>query len=353
MDWFSSSRRQDKLRYVRVDWDSRKEIEELDGILTGEIERNDLTSIKSSGSLNYVDEPDIGRDFLRIYSDSYQPQTGERVSVAHGTYLVSTPSSTYRGAIEEGTADLYSVLQVLAEDAVEEVLCLPAGTVAVSAAAQLITGAKLPVVASANAASLNADAIWDAGTTKLEIINWLMAFAGFSSAQVDGYGNVRLAPYSDPTNKTPVFAFTDDDQCVFKSGIVREYDIFNTANVITVVCSNSETGDMTATAINDDPLSAFSTVSRGRRIVRCETISDVDNQEALQVKADSLLVSETAAVESFEIEHVFVPLEMGDIINLEYNAAGLSRSGLAAVRQTMQLRPGMECKTRFRRFVRS
>ncbi len=353
MDWFSSSRRHDVFRYMRVDWTSRKEVEELDGITGGEIERNDLTSIKSSGSLNYVKEPDVGRDFLRIYSDSYQPQTGERLSIAHGTYLVSTPSSTFRGAIEEGTADLYSVLQILAEDAVETVLSLPAGTVAVSAAAQLITGANLPVVASASAASLNADAIWDAGATKLEIVNWLMDFAGFSSAQVDGYGNVRLVPYSDPTNKTPTFSFADDDNCVFKSGIVREYDIFNTANVITVTCSNSETGDMSATSINDDPLSAFSTVSRGRRIVRCETVSDIDNQSALQAKADALLVSETAAVESFEIEHVFIPLDMGDVITLDYRAAGLNRSGLASVRQTMQLRPGMECKTRFRRFVRS
>ena len=70
------------------------------------------------------------------------------MSIAHGTFLVSTPSSTFRGSIEEGSADLYGVLQVLAEDAFEEPLVLPAGTLAVAKAAEIVRGCDLPVVAS-------------------------------------------------------------------------------------------------------------------------------------------------------------------------------------------------------------
>ena len=113
MNWFSSGR-VDTFRFVRVRWGTWTETEELEGIIGGTLERNDSTAIKASGSLDYILEPALGSDLVRVYSDSYYPPTGERTSIAQGTYLASTPSSTYRGAIEEGTADLYGVLHVLA-----------------------------------------------------------------------------------------------------------------------------------------------------------------------------------------------------------------------------------------------
>ena len=109
MNWFSSGR-VDSFRFVRVRWGTWTETEELEGIIGGTLERNDSTAIKASGSLDYILEPALGSDLVRVYSDSYYPPTGERTSIAQGTYLASTPSSTYRGAIEEGTADLYGVL---------------------------------------------------------------------------------------------------------------------------------------------------------------------------------------------------------------------------------------------------
>lgn len=354
MDWSSSGRR-DSFRFMRVSADNWQEVEEVHGVTGGSLDRNDLTSIKASGSLDYIDEPQLGRDYIRVYSDSVYPPTGERVSIAHGTYLVSTPSSTYRGAIEEGTADLYGVLQVLAEDSFEAPLVLSAGTPAVSKAAEIIADAGLPVVASASAASLNAAAVFDdEDASKLDAVNWLMDFAGFGSAACDGYGNVLLRPYVDPTARKPTVALHDDGRCVYRAGVVREYDMFDVPNVVIVTCSSAEgDADMVAEAVNDDPMSAFSTATRGRRIVSRETVTDIDSQAALQAKADALLASKTSAVESFEVAHAYIPMDMGDVCDFAYDAAGIRRDDIAAVRQTMKLRPGMECATRFRRFVRS
>lgn len=353
MDWFSSGR-VDEFRYMRVDRRTWREVGEVGGITGGSLDRNDLAPVKASGSLAYFAAPDIGNDLLRVYSDSYLPSTGETASVAHGTYLVSTPSSTYRGCIEEGTADLYGVLQVLAEDAFDGPLCVPAGTVAVSMAASIASGVGLPVVASPSAATLNKAAVFDdEGASKLDAVNWLLGFAGFASAGCDGYGNVLMRPYADPSHRSPTVEMRDDrGRCVFAADVVREYDAFNVPNVVTVVCSGSDGAVLAATAVNDDPMSAYSTVSRGRRIVHRETVSDVDGQDALQARADALLSAKTSAVESYGVSHVYTPMEMGEVCDFAYSKAGIYRNDIAAVSQTMLLRPGMPCTTRFRRFVR-
>lgn len=353
MDW-SSSGRIDTFRYVRVTWDDRQETEELVGITGGSLERNDRTAIKVSGSLTYVDEPDLGRDLLRVYSDSFDPQTDERISIAHGTYLVATPSSTYRGAIEEGTADLYGVLQVLAEDALEAPLVLAAGDGALEKAKELVTGAGLDVVASTSTAKLTAPAVFDdEDASKLDAVNWLLSFAGFESATCDGFGNVLLRPYVNPADRAPSFTLRDDDACVYRSGVVRECDTFSVPNVVTVTCTSaSNDAPLAATAENNDPASPFSTAARGRRIVYKESISDIAGSDELEAKAASLLATKTSIAETFEIVHAYLPMTMGDVCDFVYDRAGIRRNDLVAVRQTMALRPGMECTTEFQRCLK-
>lgn len=353
MDW-SSSGRIDTFRYVRVTWGTWEEAEEIAGITGGTLERNDLTAIKASGSLTYIDEPSLGRDLLRVYSDSLDPRTAERVSIAHGTYLVATPSSTYRGAIEEGTADLYGVLQVLAEDALSSPLVLTAGADAVEEARKLIEATGLRAVTASHGAKLTASAVFDdEDASKLDAVNWLLSFAGFESATCDGFGNVLLRPYANPADRAPSFSLRDDDACVFRSGIVRECDAFSVPNVVTVTCTSAgNNAPITATAENDDPESAFSIDARGRRIVYKESVSDSAGEKALAARAEAVLATKTAAAESFEIAHAYFPMNMGEVCEFVYDRAGIRRNDLAAVRQTMALRPGMECTTRFQRCTR-
>lgn len=354
MDWRSSNGRIDSFRFMRVNRDSWLEVERLDGIAGGVLERNALTDIKASGSLDYVAEPVLGRDLLRVWSDSVDVATGERASIAHGTYLVSTPSSSYRGSIEEGSVDLYGVLQILMEDSFEEPLALPSGTLAVAKAVEMVRDVGLPVVAAPSSAALNADAVFDEDASKLDVVNWLLDFAGFESADCDGFGNVLMRPYRVLANRVPALSLKDDDSCVYRSGVVRECDGFGVPNVVVVSCSNAS-GDhelVPAIAVNDDPSSAFSTVSRGRRIVHKESVKDVFSQDVLQSKAEALLAEKTSVSESFEINHAYVPMEMGDACSFVYAAAGIRRDDLVAVRQSMTLRPGMECVTSFRCFSR-
>ena len=352
MDWLSNSGRKDEFQYWRVARnDLENEVGLVSGITGGSLEWNDLSDIKTSGSLDYIERPNIGNDLLRVVSMSTDLATGGFERVVHGTYLVSTPSSSYRGAIEEGTADLYSVLQVLAEDYFEEPFVLKAGATAVTAAANIVVSAGLPVVASPSDVQITGDVVFDSDDSKLEIVNSLLGMAGFASADCDGYGRVLLRPRGgDP--RVPRWSLADDSTCVFRSGIAHECDVFSVPNVVVVGCKSSGEDDVApGIAVNDDPNSPFSIKSRGRRIVLHETISNVTDHAALQARAERTLLEKMALADDYEVAHSYIPLNMGEACALRYDKAGVRCDNLVAVRRSMKLRPGMECTTHFRRYV--
>lgn len=353
MDWLSNNVRKDEFQYWQVSRDDlENEVGLLGGITGGSLEWNDMSDIKTSGSLDYIEKLAVGNDFLRVVSVSTDLATGEFERVVHGTYLVSTPSSTYRGAIEEGTADLYSVLQILAEDYFEEPFVLKAGATAVTAAANIVVSAGLPVVASPSDVQTVGDVVFDSDDSKLEIVNSLLEMAGFAAADCDGYGRVLFRPCgSDP--RTPRWSLADDSTCVFRSGIAHECDAFSVPNVVVVGCKSSGEEDVApGIAVNGDPSSPFSIGARGRRIVLHETVSNVADHAALQAKAEKILLEKMALADDYEVVHSYIPLNMGEVCELRYAKAGVHCENLVAVRRSMKLRPGMECATHFRRCVR-
>jgi hypothetical protein len=139
---------------------------------------------------------------------------------------------------------------------------------------------------------------------------------------------------------------------IFSDVVKYEFNIFEVPNkVIAIKSAADDEAPMTAVAVNSDPQSIYSTVSRGRVVPYIETVSDVENQAALQAVADRVLASKTSAVESVEISHPFLPYWNGDALRLCYTKHDLDLTGIA-VSKELSLIPGMVCKTRIRRFVR-
>ena len=340
IDWLSNAGRMDEFVYERVNLRTGEVFGRVEGITGGTLERDLHSDVKASGSLDYVARPDVGSDFLRVSVISTDPVTGASEKLALGTYLVSTPQSVMGEGKEEGSADLYGVLQVLAEDSFDEPLVLDAGTRAVSRAAELVREAGLEVDCPESDAVLTRDAVLDEDASRLEAVNWLLDFAGFEQAQVDGFGKVRFLPQRDYAALAPTVALrADDGRCAFRREVSRELDAFSVPNVVVLTCTSAEGEPMTAVAVNDDPASPYSTASRGRRVVHRESVSDAASLEALMSRASAVLADKTAAVESVEVAHVFVPFEMGEACDFEYAEAGLHLRGLVAVRQSLSLRP--------------
>lgn len=349
MDW--RYERRCSIRFMQVDRQTMRDVKELDCFLEfgGEIEENDLTATKVAGTLPYIHLPDIGNDYLRVYS--VHTQGDEIQEVLHGTFICSAPSSEISRKVHRGNLDIYSRLEEVQDSGIKAPLSIPQNTVAVSYATSLVNKLGLPVSADISAARLTTPWNYRAGTSNLEIVNDLLQFAGFASATVDAYGTIGFHAYTDPSSRAPSVIFRDDEPgCIFAPTVRHDLDYFSVPNVFVATMSNLET-DMVATAINDDPASIYSTVSRGREIVATEELSDIESQQALQDFADRRLTELSSSVESVEVTHRFIPYQMGDGVLLSYTEAGFEMSGVA-VKRRLVLSPNMLCTTRARRFIR-
>ena len=349
MNWLAAGRI-DSIRYVRVKWPSMAEVSEIQGVTACRVSENSLSTLKVSGELSFASNPMIGDDLVRVYSDSILGS--EKATVCHATLFLTTPKTTYSSVSSSGVGNMYSVLWILQQNRVEGAYSVDAGVEAVTLAADLARGYgnSLQVIVTPSQAKTTTMHTWDDGTDYLTIVNDLLEIAGYASATVDGYGNVIMAPYTDPAGRAVAATFSDAIDSVSAPSFEADFDIYEVPNVISITCSNATEEPLKSVVENDDPENPYSTVSRGKRIVRSETVSDIANQAALDAKARELLVSSMSQVEAATVEHSYQPFEMGDAVLIDYWGAGYSRK-MTAVARDIELVPGIRCKTRTRRFA--
>ena len=351
-DW--GRRSVDRFRFVRVTWPGLAEAGELDGITGGPVTDSLGDSVKSSGSLDYAADPGVGNDLVRVYCDSSWDD-GTMVTTALGTYLWCTPEGSLRPGRRSGTADLYSTLKVLEDWGERAPYSLAAGSNAVGVAKAICEACGLPVSATPSGVTLSTPHAWDAGTSRLEIVNWLLDFAGYGSAGVDGYGTVVMEPYADPSSKAPAATLADDGDGCFEAEVGLSRDDWDTPNVVVVTCESSER-TVSAFAV-DQSGTRYSVDSRCREVTRTETLGDIDSgstdnevEAACLAKAELLLATGRQSVEKARVRHYYKPFSIGDAVEFRYTSAGYSQK-MGVWSREVSLTPGMACSTLLRRFT--
>ncbi len=330
-------------RFFRVAYAGRQELEELTTIRPGgRITRNLGTDLKEEGKLPCVELPSLGDDLVRIYY-VVTDDAGQEASIALATMHAVKPKADYTAAAETAELNLMSALLTLQQAKLSASLTIPAGTVAIDAAAAICTALGLPYVASGSTRALTSDASWNAGDTRLKVVNYLLDFAGFWSAQVDGWGRVVFAPYEDPGRRTPVWTFAEGPRCIFEPAASIETDAWDVPNVC-VLTASSPTAALSGSYTNDDPGSPYSTVTRGREITLAETVDDAIDAADLNARAEKRLMLATSATERLEIRHAYAPVTIGDVIDFGWNTRGLAmRSAIQS--QDLTLTPALPTKS--------
>lgn len=363
MDWTSASIK-DNFRFVEVEWSpSLKEIRELMNITGGDMEENYLTALKSSARLSYIDSLYMPKNLIRVWYDAEDTQTGEKESIALGTFFVSTPQSEVSNVTDTGDADCYSVLQAALDNCVTNTYSVLKGESPLYAAIDLLESCGLTVFFTETNKVATSSMSWKSGTSKLEIVNDLMDSIGYNSALVDGMGNVLLRKYSSAYDGDPTVTLTDDNKCIFAPNFRHEKDTFNVANRVICVYSTDDKC-YTQIAVNDNPDSEFSTVTRGRYIDRTEEINSISIPEGtpeeeidkfinseLLTRANNILYNESEVVESYEFDHTFYPYKLNDALRIIYSSAGIDTT-MVVVKFGINFDHGAIKTPRIRRFVR-
>ena len=192
---------------------------------------------------------------------------------------------------------------------------------------------------------------WEIGTEYLAIINALLSEINFSSIWFDLDGIARLERYAAPTSANIDHEYREGCFSIIRNNYTRKVDVFNAPNVFVVTVANPDYEDaMTATGVNDSPLSALSTVSRGRRILATPIkLDNIASQEALQQYANNLAIKSMLATEQTVFYTMLNPVHgVGDVVAL-YN--GELQGIYEETGWMMQLKAGGKMKHTARKVV--
>ena len=350
MTAFSSPERTTSIRYALVSWPDFGEVGEVEGVTECSVEENMESTLKASGSMSLSGPwPGGLDDMVRVYSTSSAPGMPDE-EVCHGTFMVSLPTSSHASGVETCDADLYSVLKVLQDTLLEDALSMDAGEPTVGFAASLVRGAGLTVISDGSQHRVSSAHSWDVGTDLLSVVNDCLGWANFSSADVDGYGNVVFRAYREPSDIEPSATLSDTERGGPICGVevVREYDPAGVPNVSVVVYSPDEGEPQVAVVANDDPASEFSTVRRSRRITCFEEVNELAG--SARDRALSNLKSKMRVVDKYEVDMLWWPCSTGDVLTIDYARDGI-RADCSLVKRSYDMTPLLRCSCTFRRNV--
>ncbi|RSX52646.1 hypothetical protein [Bifidobacterium callimiconis] len=351
------------LRMMRVDRETGSETGRVDGILHGgTITRNQDTDVTETASLDYVGDTDLTAPLLRVWAD-LDYEDGTRESIALGTFLPDGPKREVTGGQADTTPlTLYGRLRELADDQFPYPVSLQAGEDPLAFIDETIREAGL-TVADHPASDWRMGTTWTFGMgdtaqkSKLSAINELLTLMGWNSARTDPMGRVVLTPYVQPKDRSPSWTFTEGPDARFVRSMTDEHDWFDTRNQIIVIYSDQER-DIRGLAVDDDPASAFSTITRGRVISETYTyndipdgMSDTDAQSMADAKAAELLATAQSVIRRVTFTHIYAPVTIGDVIRLGYPTGDVT-TDLAIRTQTISLTAGLPVETEARSFSR-
>lgn len=312
----------------------------LDGVADATIDWSVAATIRASGQMSWAGKDAASiPDWLQV---RFQPwifqssPSGAQLAWPLGVFIPSTPDIGWTDTGPTATVDLYDKLQLLVSSKVSQTLALDAGTVVTDAVlAQLVAAGAAPVAAVSSAATLSAPLVFDPGTTRLQVVNQLLAAINYFALWVDGYGVFQVQPYVAPAARGVQWEFgADPSASIVLPDFTHSEDTFDVPNVVTLItAASADAASRTSTARNDDPASPLSTVNRGEVDDVTPGVEATD-QATLDGLAQRRLTELSQVSSTLTISHAPLNLVLNDLVTFRRDAAALN---VRAVVQKMSL----------------
>ena len=337
IDWLSSM--QQTYEYYIVDPITWTDVAKIDNVKSCSITRD--SEVETLGSA-IIDVESISKEcYIRTYLIAIQ--NGITYKIPLGTHLVQTPSTTFNGMCESNSLDAYTPLLELKENPPPIGYSLLKGTNILDASYKLIReNLRAPVVKSTSSSTLQSDFIANTDDTWMTFTKELVACANYNLG-LDELGRILFLPNQDTASLQPVWTYTDDNCSILYPDITINRDMYSIPNVVEVVYSNGEGYMYSKKAINDDPNSPTSTVSRGRKITYRETNPSFYGK-ATQAQLDEYavqLLRDLSAIEyKISYTHGYCPVRIGDCVMFNCKRANLNGIKAKVISQTIKCEPG-------------
>lgn len=291
----------------------------LDGVTGGSVSLQGLTRLGGHGSLELDDRGQAIDWMAHRVQAVYDPGVSGVDPWPVATMLLSSPEERFTGTTRSYSVGLLPKTAVVDEDAFTSMFSLAKGANIVDAVVSVIrsTGEER-IAVTPSAATLSNPQSWDAGVSKLTIVNELLEAAGYWSLWCDGSGQFRVEPYTDPGERALAYSFVEGAESIHSAEWVRDRDLASVPNRYVVVGQGSDDlPPLVGVAENMDAESPYSFQARGRWITRTEEGVEGADQSVFTQLAQRRLLAAMSPVEHVKVRHELVPVEPNDAVWFE------------------------------------
>ena len=330
-----------------------EEIRILDTSSGGSINLDNAALIKGGGNITLTNETPINWEAHRIQPWFEIEGVG---SWPLGVFIPTVPGRDVTSNSVIVTLDLHDKLMIMDEDSVDKYYNIGRNAVITTAINLLILSTGQTKIHLTPSTAVAKEAmVWAAGTSKLEIINYLLKYINYEPLSVDGYGVYQVKPYMLPSARPIIRTFQKGATAIHTSIWKQTQDIASIPNkVILLAEGSSEFEGLTGSSQITDPNSPYSYESRGRWVVHTETGIAAESPSAITELAKRRLVELMSPTSSIDISHAMVPLALGDTVRFITETEHGPVDKIATVeRMQFTLTPGSLCQALWQEVVTS
>lgn len=318
----------------------------LDGVADGTLTWTQNAQVKGSGKASVLDLDVAEAGKLRIGELPLESLRVRPVCLIQGlpenplgTFLVSAAQEGWEATGRVWSLELLDRTTVPSQDAVEEAYAVAAGTnILQEVQAILATSDEFLAIDESVTLATSSGMVWEAGTSKLKIINDLLDVAGYNALWMDGYGNLKVTPRVLPADRSILYEvlgvpreLRDGEQSIYRPSWTRDRDSFEVPNkVIAVQAAGGEDEEaLVGVWTNTDPMSPYSYPSRGRWIthvldsVEVPDGTELEIQAFLESRARATLIQMSAVQAQVKVEHLPIPVRVSDVVRFSHTKAGV------------------------------
>ena len=348
-DWTKTM--EQSFEYYTVEPTSMVDIKRLDVVKSASFSRD--AELETLGSATIDVTNSVGESYIRCYLKTIQNGITEKFPL--GTVLVQTPSSSFNGKVMNVTMDAYTPLVELKEKRPPLGYTIRKGTRIMDAAYNIICeNARAPVtkvepryITTENgevqdvSPTLQFDFVANTDDTWMSFIIDLIKNAEYEIG-LDETGNILFLPIQEVSALQPVWTYDDSNSSILYPELSVDHDLYGIPNVVEVIYSYGNQY-REAIAINDDPNSITSTVSRGRTIVHRVTnpsLAGYVTQDQIDAYAERVLRELSTVAYTIKYTHAYCPVRLGDCVRINYEKAGLINIKAKVISQNIKCEPG-------------
>lgn len=343
-DWLLSM--QQTYEFYTVDPVTWKDEKLLEHITSCTINRDSTVETLGSATLDMT-EP-IEESYIRIYLVTIQNGVKEKHPL--GTFLAQTPASNFDGKVKSISADAYTPLIELKEKLPPvgyTIFKTDSKTIMDFAYELTDENTRARVLPAKHDKTLQSNFVANVEDTWLKFLSDLMATAKYKY-DLDEMGRIMFKPDKETAALQPIWTYNDDNSSILQPDVTINRDIYDIPNVIEIVYSNGflnpKGGNLYyMKAINNDPNSPTSVVSRGREITKRITdpsFTGVPTKSEVEDYAERLLKELSTVEYSVSYTHGYCPVRLGDCVMLNYSRAGLNHVKAKVINQSIKCEPG-------------